>query len=132
MLARAAAAVKHANQLIRALIITAAVICADETPIRAGPGPKTRKRYLLVACTNLLTYYFLGDRSLASFAAFVFAAQRNSLMLRPLLRNLLHVSLPQLRPSLFVQDLLSVRAEDACLRIACQSQVRTGPTAHPR
>jgi len=66
MLARAAAAVRHANQLIRALIITASVICAGETPIRAGPGPKTRKRYLLVACTNLLTYYFLGDRSLAS------------------------------------------------------------------
>jgi hypothetical protein len=49
MLARAAAAVKHANQLIRALIITAAVICADETPIRVGPAPKARKRYLLVA-----------------------------------------------------------------------------------
>src|SRR5689334_19624957 len=72
LLARAAAAVKHANQLIRALIITAPVICADETPIRAGPGPKTRKRYLLVACTNLLTCYFLADRSLASFKAFVF------------------------------------------------------------
>ena len=72
MLARAAAAVKHANQLIRALIITASVICADETPIRVGPGPKTRKRYLLVACTNLLTYYLLGDRSMASFEAFVF------------------------------------------------------------
>ena len=72
MLARAAAAVGHANQLIRALIITASVICADETPIRVGPGPRTRKKYLLVACTNLLTYYFLGDRSLASFEAFVF------------------------------------------------------------
>jgi hypothetical protein len=72
LLARAAAAVKHANQLIRALIITASVICADETPVRVGPGPKTRKRYLLVACTNLLTYYFLGDRSLAAFEAFVF------------------------------------------------------------
>jgi hypothetical protein len=72
MLARAAAAVKYANQLIRALIITATVICADETPIRVGPGPKTRKRYLLVACTNLLTCYFLGDRSMASFEAFVF------------------------------------------------------------
>jgi len=38
LLARAAAAVKHANQLIRALIITASVICADETPLRVGPG----------------------------------------------------------------------------------------------
>ena len=32
MLARAAAAVRHANALIRELIITAWVICADETP----------------------------------------------------------------------------------------------------
>jgi hypothetical protein len=72
MIARAAAAVAEANKLIRALIILAHVVCADETPIRAGPGPKTRKRYLLVACTKLLTYYFLGDRSLATFGAFVF------------------------------------------------------------
>jgi transposase len=37
-----------------------------------GPGPKSRKRYLLVACTRLLTSYFLGDRSPATFRAFVF------------------------------------------------------------
>ena len=72
MLARAAKAVRAVNMLIRALVITAAVICADETPIRVGPGPKTRKKYLLVACTNLLTYYFLGDRSMATFDGFVF------------------------------------------------------------
>jgi transposase len=72
MIARAAAAVAQANAAIRALIILAHVICADETPIRAGPGSKTRKRYLLVACTKLLTYYVLGDRSLATFSAFVF------------------------------------------------------------
>jgi hypothetical protein len=72
MIARAAAAVKQANRLIRALIILARVICADETPVRVGPGPKTRKKYLLVACTNLLTCYFLGDRSLGTFQAFVF------------------------------------------------------------
>src|SRR5262249_23012683 len=71
LLARAAAAVKHANQLIRTLIITASVICADETPVRVGPGPKTRKRYLLVACTTLLPYSSWGDRSLATFEAFV-------------------------------------------------------------
>jgi hypothetical protein len=58
--------------LIRALVITAAVLCADETPIRVGPGPKTRKRYLLVACTSLLTYFFLGDRSMKASGAFVF------------------------------------------------------------
>jgi transposase len=71
MIRRAAAAVAGANKLIRCLIILAHVVCADETPIRVGPGPKTRKRYLLVACTSLLTYYFLGDRSLKTFAAFV-------------------------------------------------------------
>jgi transposase len=72
MIRRAAAAVAGANKLIRALIILAHVVSADETPIRVGPGPKTRKKYLLVACTSLLTYYFLGDRSGKTFAAFVF------------------------------------------------------------
>jgi len=38
MLACAAAAVRHTNQLIRALIITASVISADEAPVRVGPG----------------------------------------------------------------------------------------------
>jgi transposase len=57
--------------LIRALIVTAAVMCADETPLRVGPGPKTRKKYLLVASTNLLTDYFLGDRSMDTFDGFV-------------------------------------------------------------
>jgi len=71
MIARAAAVVAEANKAIRALIILAHVVCADETPIRVGPGPKTRKRYLLVACTNLLTCYLLGDRSMKTFTAFV-------------------------------------------------------------
>ena len=71
MLARAAGQVADVNKLIRALIILAHVVCADETPIRVGPGPKSRKRYLLVACTRLYTYYLLGDRDLATFAAFV-------------------------------------------------------------
>jgi transposase len=72
MIGRAAAAVAGANRAIRCLIILAHVVSADETPIRAGPGPKARKRYLLVACTNLLTCYFLGDRSMKTFEAFVF------------------------------------------------------------
>ena len=72
MIARAAKALRWANMLIRALVVTAAVLCADETPLRVGPGPKSRKKYLLVACTNLLTCYFLGDRSMRSFDAFVF------------------------------------------------------------
>src|SRR5258708_31524296 len=72
MIERAAAAVAESNKAIRCLIILAHVICADETPIRVGPGPKTRKRYLLVACTRLLTCYFLGDRSMDTFEGFVF------------------------------------------------------------
>ncbi len=38
MLARAAKAVRGVNMLIRALVITAAVLSADETPIRVGPA----------------------------------------------------------------------------------------------
>jgi hypothetical protein len=72
MIARAAKAVRWAGMLIRALVITAAVLSADETPLRVGPGPKSRKKYLLVACTSLLTCYFLGDRSMRTFDAFVF------------------------------------------------------------
>ena len=72
LLARAARGVAAVNRLIRALIVLARVVCADETPVRAGPGPKTRKKYLLVACTNLLTCYFLGDRDLVTFKEFVF------------------------------------------------------------
>jgi hypothetical protein len=66
LLGHAARAVAAANKTILALIILASVICGDETPLRAGPGPKIRKKYLQVACTNLLTYYYLGDRDLAS------------------------------------------------------------------
>jgi transposase len=73
LLGHAARAVAAANTAIRALIILARVICGDETPLRAGPGPKTRKKYLQVACTNLLTYYYLGDRDLASFKGFVYS-----------------------------------------------------------
>jgi transposase len=71
LLERAARGVAAANKLIRALVILARVVCADETPVRVGPGPKTRKKYLLVACTNMLTYYFLGGRDLGTFKAFV-------------------------------------------------------------
>lgn len=73
LLERAARAVAAANKTIRALIILARVVCGDETPLRAGPGPRSRKKYLQVACTSLLTYYFLGDRDLASFKDFVYS-----------------------------------------------------------
>jgi transposase len=71
MLARAAAAVAAATKLIRALIIASHVVCCDETPVRSGPGPVWRKRQMLAACTSLLTYYMLGDRTIASFSEFV-------------------------------------------------------------
>jgi len=72
LLARAAAAIKPVNTLIRCLVIAAPAVCCDETPVRAGPGPAWRKRWLLVAATPLLTYYTLApDRSVASFAQFV-------------------------------------------------------------
>jgi transposase len=73
LLERAARAVAAANKAIRALIILARVLCGDETPLRAGPGPKTRKKYWQVACTDLLTYYFLGGRDLRSFKNFVYS-----------------------------------------------------------
>jgi transposase len=72
LLARAAAAITPVNALIRALVIAAPAVCCDETPVRAGPGPAWRKRWLLTAATPLLTYYTLApDRSVASFAQFV-------------------------------------------------------------
>ncbi len=87
MLARAARAVRGVNMLIRALVITAAVLCADETPVRVGPGPKTRKKYLLVACTDLLTYYFLGGRSMKSFDEFVFPDLSGSVIVHDRYQN---------------------------------------------
>jgi hypothetical protein len=87
MLARAAKAVRHVNMLIRALVITAAVLSADETPIRSGPGPKARKKYLLVACTSLLTYYYLGGRAMKSFDAFVFPDLSGSVIVHDRYQN---------------------------------------------
>jgi len=71
LLARAAAAVAPANRLIRSLVILADAVSCDETPVRAGPGPSWRKRYLLVASTPLLTCYAFGNRDAAAFARFV-------------------------------------------------------------
>jgi len=74
LLGRAAKAVAAANKAIRALIILARVVCGDETPVRAGPGPESaKKKYLHVACTGLLTCYFLGDRDLPSFKDFIYS-----------------------------------------------------------
>ena len=71
MIARAAAAVEAANLRIRALLTLAYAVCCDETPIRVGP--KKAKKYLLVACTKLYTWYLLGDRTMATFKKFIIA-----------------------------------------------------------
>jgi transposase len=104
MIARAAAAVAEANKAIRCLIILAHVISADETPIRVGPGPKSRKRYLLVACTNLLTYYFLGDRSMKTFAAFVLPDMGGAVVVHDRYQN--YDAIPGLIHQLCCQHLL--------------------------
>jgi transposase len=90
LLDRAARAVAAANTAIRALIVAARVICGDETPIRSGPGPKAKKRYLQVACTDLLTYYFLGDRDLPSFQAFVYSDLHGTVVVHDRYQNYDH------------------------------------------
>jgi transposase len=87
LLGRAARAVAAANKAIRALIILARVVCGDETPIRSGPGPKAKKRYLHVACTSLLTYYFLGDRDLPSFRSFVYSDLHGTVLVHDRYQN---------------------------------------------
>jgi hypothetical protein len=87
LLERAARAVAAANKAIRALIILARVICGDETPVRSGPGPKSKKKYLHVACTRLLTYYFLGERTLPSFRSFVYPDLHGSVIVHDRYQN---------------------------------------------
>lgn len=111
LIARAAAAVARANKTIRALIILAHVISADETPIRVGPGPKARKKYLLVACTRLLTCYFLGDRSGKTFAAFVFPDCDGTVVVHDRYQN--YDSFPGLRHQLCTAHLLRDLADAA-------------------
>ena len=104
MIERAAAAVAAANKVIRCLIILAHVVSADETPIRVGPGPKTRKRYLLVACTSLLTYYLLGDRSMKTFEAFVLPDMGGAVVVHDRYQN--YDAIPGLIHQLCCQHLL--------------------------
>jgi len=69
MLKRAYAALGEVDARIRTLVTLAYAVCCDETPLRVGP--KKMRRYLLVACTELYTYYMLGDRSMDTFKAFL-------------------------------------------------------------
>lgn len=78
MLARTAGLLGPADAQARRLLAVAPVICADETPIRAGsatprPGRKKADKYLHVACTDRLTHYTLGDRDLDTFKKTVVA-----------------------------------------------------------
>jgi len=91
LLARAARAVAAADKAIRALIILARVVCGDETPLRAGPGPESaKKRYLHVACTSLLTYYFPGDRDLPSFRDFIYSDLHGTVIVHDRYQNYDH------------------------------------------
>jgi transposase len=69
LIGRAAEAVTETNKIIRTLVTLAYVVACDETPIRVGPARV--KKYLLVACTRLYTWYMLGDRDLDTFKEFV-------------------------------------------------------------
>ena len=68
LLRRTADALVEVDKLIRTLVTLAYAVCCDETPIRVGP--RKAKKYLLVACTSLYTWYHLGDRTLATFQDF--------------------------------------------------------------
>jgi transposase len=129
MIARAAAAVAGANKAIRALIILAHVISADETPVRVGPGPRTRKRYLLVACTNLLTYYFLGDRSLKTFAAFVLPDMGGAVVVPDRYQN--YDAIPGLIHQLCAQHILRDLAGAAETYPDAHWPAQTGPARAP-
>jgi transposase len=69
LIGRAAAAVAETNAIIRTLLTLAHVVACDETPLRVGA--RRVKKYLLVACTALYTWYLLGERDLDTFKAFV-------------------------------------------------------------
>ena len=85
MINRTAGLLDGVHQRIWALITLAYAVCCDETPLRVGPrkpaaGKKKAERYLLVAATELYTHYLLGDRSLATFTAFVVAELSGSVI----------------------------------------------------
>jgi hypothetical protein len=69
LLYRAAAAVAEANRTIRTLLTLAHAVSVDETPLRVGP--RKAKRYLLVACNEIYTWFMLGDRTLDTFREFI-------------------------------------------------------------
>jgi transposase len=133
-LGQAAAALEPADNRIRTLITLAYAVCCDETPIRVGPrtprrGRKKAEKYLLVACTELYTWYMLGDRDLATFKAFILADltgvvvhDRYSLYDHPQVGDLTHQlccqhilrDLEDWRPTAFVDTVIIPRAAIPC------------------
>jgi hypothetical protein len=92
MIARAAGLLTETHQRIRALITLAHAVCCDETPLRVGPktppvGKQKAERYPLVACTEAYTHYLLGDRSLATFRAFVVTDLTDSVIVHDRYQN---------------------------------------------
>jgi transposase len=92
MIHRTAGLLDEVHQRIRTLITLAYAVCCDETPLRVGArtpavGKKKAERYLLVACTELYTHYLLGDRSLATFTAFVVAELAGSVIVHDRYQN---------------------------------------------
>jgi transposase len=65
----AAAAVAEANRTSYTLLTVAHAVSVDETPLRVGA--RKVKKYLLVAGTELYTWFMLGDRSLGTFRQFI-------------------------------------------------------------
>jgi hypothetical protein len=85
MLHRASTLLAEVDERIRTLITVAYAVCCDETPLRVGsrapkPGRKKADTYLLVACTELLTHYLLGDRDLETFTTSVLKDLTNSVV----------------------------------------------------
>lgn len=92
MINRTAGLLDGVHQRIRALITLAYAVCCDETPLRVGAktpavGKRKAERYLLVAATGLYTHYLLGDRSLATFKAFVVAELSGSVIVHDRYQN---------------------------------------------
>jgi len=111
MIHRTAGLLDEVHQRIRTLITLAYAVCCDETPLRVGArtpavGKKKAERYLLVACTELYTHYLLGDRSLATFTAFVVAELAGSVIVHDRYQNYDSVALGTLVHQLCCAHLL--------------------------
>jgi len=111
MLKRTATPLGEVTQRIRELITLAHAVCCDETPIKVGsrapkPGKKKAERYLLVACTERLTHYLLGDRSMQTFTTSVIPELTNSVIVHDRYQNYDSAALGQLTHQLCCQHLL--------------------------